>query len=81
MEFIADLLTQVGSGIAGFVGSMVGAIVPNVEALVYQGTWTDGVWTKAAEGGYTTIFGFMVLGVILGLGYGIFRAVRGIVGE
>lgn len=79
MDFIADLLGQVGSGISNFVGSIVQAVVPNVEAFVYQGTWTDGVWTKAANGGYTTIFGFMVLGVILGLGYGIFRLVKGVV--
>ena len=81
MDFILELLETVGSGISTFVGSIVQAVVPNVEALIYQGTWSEGVWTKAAEGGYTAVFGFVVLGITLGLGYGIFRLVRRIVGR
>lgn len=81
MDFILELLETVGSGISTFVGSIVQAVVPNVEALIYQGAWSEGVWTKAAEGGYTAVFGFVVLGITLGLGYGIFRLVRRIVGR
>lgn len=79
MDFILELLKTVGAGVSNFVSSMVQAVVPNVEALIYQGTWTDGVWTKAVDGGYTAVFGFMVLAITLGLGYGIFRLARGIV--
>lgn len=76
MEFITDLLKSFGSGLASFVSSLVQAIVPNVEAIVYKGTWADGVFTKAADGGYTTLFGFIVLGMVVGAGYAIFRIFR-----
>ena len=76
MEFISDLLRQLGSGIVTFISSLVQALVPNFEALIYQGTWTDGVWVKAANGGYTAIFGYIVLGLIISFGFGIFALCR-----
>ena len=81
MDFIKELLGTVGDGIVKFISSIVQAIVPNVEALIYQGTWTDGVWTKSVDGGFTAVFGFLVLGITLGLGYTIFRVVRRYMGK
>lgn len=80
MEFITDILKALGSGIVGFISSLVQAIVPNFESLIYQGTWTDGVWTRAADGGYTALFGFTVFGIILGIGTGLFHMLKRKVG-
>ena len=75
MEFISDILGSLGSGIVAFVTSIVQAIVPNFESLIYQGSWVDGVWTRAADGGYTALFGFTIFGIILGVGTGLFRLI------
>ena len=76
MEFISDLLSELGSGIVSFLSSLVQALVPNFEALIYKGAWTDEVWTKAAGGGYTAIFGYIVVGLIIAFGFGIFSICR-----
>lgn len=76
IEFISEILGSLGSGIVSFISSLVQALVPNFEALIYNGTWTNGVWTKAADGGYTALFGYIIFGLVISFGFGIFKLCR-----
>lgn len=75
IQFITDLLTTFGEGIASFVKSIIVALVGGFDRLVYEyAPNAEGILEKTND--YTVLFGFVVLGLILSVGFFLARIVR-----
>ena len=75
IQFITDLLSTFGSGIADFLKSIIVALVGGFDRLVYEyAPNAQGVLEKTDN--YTVAFGFVILGLIISVGFFLARIVR-----
>ena len=65
LNSVTRWFSYVGDGLFSFTSSIIGTFAGGVESLVYDET-----------GNYTVAFGFIVLGLIIGAGFVIFKIVR-----
>lgn len=74
MSFMGDLLSGIGEGLGSFILSLVKAFVDSFAFLVY-------VDPTAEVKEYTAIISWVAVGIIFGIGFMIFRAIRGVVNK
>lgn len=72
MTFMGDLLSGIGEGLGSFLLALVRAFVDSFGYLVY-------VDPTAEVKEYTTLIGWIMLGLVFTIGFMIFRAIRGVV--
>lgn len=72
MTLIGDILSSIGTGLGDFLLSLVKAFVDSFAYLVY-------VDPTAEVKEYTALIAWVLFGVVLGVGFMIFRAIRGVI--
>ena len=72
MTLIGDILSSIGTGLGDFLLSLVKAFVDSFAYLVY-------VDPAAEVKEYTALIAWVLFGVVLGVGFMIFRAIRGVI--